>query len=1132
MSSDVEVVPAGASSTVRPHPDPAAEIEAIFAEVLAGVVDAESVSVDSHFFDDLGADSLVMARFCARVRKRPELPSVSMKDIYRYPTVTTLAAALAPVRTEPGPDSQSRPAPEPEPEPEFDETPRGSTARYLLCGLAQFVIMIGYTYPFALVTVTGYRWISTSAGLLETYLRSVVFGTAGFVGLCLLPVIAKWLLIGRWKPQRIPVWSPRYLRFWFVKLLIRASPMAVFVGTPLYLVYLRALGAKIGRGAVLLSPGAVCTDLFSVGDNTVVRKDSLISGYRAHAGVIEIGAVRLGRDVLVGEATVLDIGTSIGDGAQLGHASSLHTGQSVPAGERWHGSPAAPTGVEHRRVGQVHRTGLRRFSYSVAQLVWLFAFWTPLGLGGLTLLLTEVPQLAALITHGPLAFTTWVFYRDALIVSTALFFGAIVVGLLLVAIVPRVLNLALEPNRDYPLYGLRYWAHRAISRRTNVKFFMNLFGDSSYVTGYLRWIGYDLGQVEQTGSNFGSRVKHENPFLTSIGTGTMVADGLSLMNSDYSSTSFRLSRVAVGPRNFLGNNIAYPAGGRTGDNCLLGTKVMVPLDGRVREGMGLLGSPSFEIPRSVERDALLAPTDPEQQRRQLRAKNRHNRGTIARHLLVRWFMVFLTTVFAGVAVDLYAAIGTLSVMLFGTLTMLVGVSYWILVDRSVTRLQTLAPKGCSIYDKDFWRHERYWKVPAQMYMMAFNGTPMKSFIWRCLGVRIGRRVFDDGAHFSERTFVTVGDDCTLNVGSGVQCHSQEDGAFKSDRSAIGARVTLGVGAFVHYGVEIGDHVELGPDTFVMKGEEVPPASRWCGNPALDERAVHRSLVTAAAAAPPGIGAALPVGAAGHGAIRDSGRFAVQATLPVPGANPVPSPHPLPGPHPPRGSFPPPVPPRTRSAVEQWQAIPVLPRPLSSDDPDLTMAYRNLAHLVHRSAAMEAKLDAYARQAARAGRRGAAVALLTSACVLVLTAGTMIGSGVVPRQWLSLVGLPASTAPAGPGTTQDAGGEGPAEQGAEQPLAEFVDEFFAMLPGDLSGAYAKLTPDLQGKLGGLAGFTRLYRDIASVRLAGEPVVVDADTVTATIRFQRKGGVVTDERYEYTVVEGTEGELQLTEWIALP
>ncbi len=42
--------------------------------MLAGVIDVERVSVESHFFNDLGANSLVMAQFCARIRKRPDLP--------------------------------------------------------------------------------------------------------------------------------------------------------------------------------------------------------------------------------------------------------------------------------------------------------------------------------------------------------------------------------------------------------------------------------------------------------------------------------------------------------------------------------------------------------------------------------------------------------------------------------------------------------------------------------------------------------------------------------------------------------------------------------------------------------------------------------------------------------------------------------------------------------------------------------------------------------------------------------------------------------------------------------------------------------------------------------------------------
>src|SRR5438270_8572457 len=89
-----------AESTLRIEDRGGAEttsLESIFAEVLADVLRVDRVSVDSHFFDELGADSLVMAHFCARVRKRGNLPSVSMKDFYAHPTIRSLSAALADV---------------------------------------------------------------------------------------------------------------------------------------------------------------------------------------------------------------------------------------------------------------------------------------------------------------------------------------------------------------------------------------------------------------------------------------------------------------------------------------------------------------------------------------------------------------------------------------------------------------------------------------------------------------------------------------------------------------------------------------------------------------------------------------------------------------------------------------------------------------------------------------------------------------------------------------------------------------------------------------------------------------------------------------------------------------------------
>ena len=72
---------------------------------------------------------------------------------------------------------------------------------------------------------------------------------------------------------------------------------------------------------------------------------------------------------------------------------------------------------------------------------------------------------------------------------------------------------------------------------------------------------------------------------------------------------------------------------------------------------------------------------------------------------------------------------------------------------------------------------------------------------------------------------------TLNTGAWVQCHSQEDYAFKSDAITIGSGCTVGVSAMILYSAKMGDGVVLAPDSFLMKGEEIPAFERWGGNPA-------------------------------------------------------------------------------------------------------------------------------------------------------------------------------------------------------------------------------------------------------------------------------------------------------------
>ena len=316
--------------------EPATGAAGMLAEMLADVMKVEQVPVDSHFFDDLGADSLVMAKFCARVRKREDLPSVSMKDIYAHPTIRSLAESFGLAEVEAKVDLDAiatliRPR---DPMLVRPAAP-ASTRQYIMCGALQLLFFLGYAWVAAIVGARAYEWISAAKGSYEEiYLRSVVFGGAGFIVLCTVPILAKWVLIGRWKPRQIRIWSLGYVRFWIVKTLVRSNPLAFLtVGSPMYVWYLRALGAKVGRGTVIFSRHVpVCTDLLTIGANTVIRKESYFGCYRAHAGWIQTGTVTIGRNVFIGEKTVLDINTSMGDVSQLGHASALYSGQKVPVG--------------------------------------------------------------------------------------------------------------------------------------------------------------------------------------------------------------------------------------------------------------------------------------------------------------------------------------------------------------------------------------------------------------------------------------------------------------------------------------------------------------------------------------------------------------------------------------------------------------------------------------------------------------------------------------------------------------------------------------------------------------------------------------------------------------------------------
>jgi non-ribosomal peptide synthetase-like protein len=179
----------------------------------------------------------------------------------------------------------------------------------------------------------------------------------------------------------------------------------------------------------------------------------------------------------------------------------------------------------------------------------------------------------------------------------------------------------------------------------------------------------------------------------------------------------------------------------------------------------------------------------------------------------------------------YPHYGVLALFAAAVVTSSGAILFYALVERASLAFRRLAPKMVTIYEPYFWFHERHWKLSDSPIVRLFAGTPFRSLIWRLMGVRIGRKVYDGGCGITDRSLVEIGDHTNLNEASVLQAHSLEEGVFKSDYVRIGKACTLGPAAFAHYGITMGDHSVLDADSFLMKGEVLAPYTVWCGNPA-------------------------------------------------------------------------------------------------------------------------------------------------------------------------------------------------------------------------------------------------------------------------------------------------------------
>jgi len=121
-------------------------------------------------------------------------------------------------------------------------------------------------------------------------------------------------------------------------------------------------------------------------------------------------------------------------------------------------------------------------------------------------------------------------------------------------------------------------------------------------------------------------------------------------------------------------------------------------------------------------------------------------------------------------------------------------------------------------------------VSAPWFARAATGTPALVWWLRALGARIGRGTWCESYWLPEADLVTLGRNATVNRGCVVQTHLFHDRVMSLDTVTLEDGATMGPHGVILPQASIGTGGTVGPASLVMRGESVPAATYWMGNP--------------------------------------------------------------------------------------------------------------------------------------------------------------------------------------------------------------------------------------------------------------------------------------------------------------
>ena len=764
-------------------------------------------AADVNFFD-LGGGSLAAAQLVSLVRTRH--PDFTVADVYAHPRFGAMAAALAEA-------SDSRSAASTHVVP---RTPVRMQVLQTLLGAPLFVLN-GIRWALYLLTASAIlRPLGGFDALPEVSVPWLIVGLLVFVtpwGRMAVAVLIARIVLAGLRPGDYPRGGSVHLRLWLAEQVAHQVGAPSLAGAPWISYYARALGARIAPGVDLHALPPV-TGFLRVGEGASVEPEVDLAGYWIDGDLVRIGEIRIGAGSSIGARSSLMPGTRIGKHATVAPGSAVFG--RVPAGQNWAGSPAVRVGKSHAWWPEDRPPVRTR---------WLFAYALSSVVVSLVPIVAFVAGAAviAAIGRGATSLADLAVRSAIGLVPATLVAGLVLV--VLVVLFVRLFGIGLVEG-VFPVRSRIGWQAWSIERLLDLaRTILFPLYSSLFTPVWLRMLGADVGRDVEASTVL------LLPGMTKIADGAFLADDTLVAAYELGGGYVRIAHVDIGARAFLGNSGMAGGGNKVPKDGLVAVLSVAPR--KAKAGSSWLGSPPVKLRRRAQDADSSRTFDPSSGLRWARAVWE----------LLRIVPVIVT---CGIGLAVLLALAALieawgiavAVLVSGVVLLLAGavaagvstIAKWVLLGR-------IRSGEHPLWSSFIWRSEVSdtftEMVAAPWFAQAAAGTPALVWWLRSLGARIGAGVWIDSYWLPEADLVSLGDASTVNRGCVVQTHLFHDRIMSMDAVTIERGGTLGPHSVILPAADIGANATVGPASLVMRGETVPDASRWSGNPIGPWRAV-------------------------------------------------------------------------------------------------------------------------------------------------------------------------------------------------------------------------------------------------------------------------------------------------------